>query len=434
MPRYGPPAMAKPVTVSPALVTFVPFDPAKKSSEAIVRQADGAVWRVVKGAYDTIAGLAPVTEGAADRLAKLQGDGFRVLALMAGPPAALRLAGLMALSDPPRDDSAALVAELAGLGVRTVMVTGDAEQTAKVVAAAVGIRGKVWDKTPLPANIRAEDYAIFAGVLPEDKFRLVKALQADGHIVGMCGDGANDVPALRQAQMGIAVSTATDAAKAAAGIVLTQAGLTGIVASVKEGRTTYQRILTYTLRSIIHKVVQVLFLAAGLVLTGQAILTPTLMVLMMVSGNFPAMSSSTDNVHPSNLPSVWHIGPLSIAGVALGFVDLLFCVACLAVGKFALGLDTATLQTLTVTTLVFGGQAVLYVARERRHLWSSRPGGWLLLSSVIDVLIVSVLALKGLLMAPLAPAILAGLFLAAVVFAIVLDTVKSVLFRHLRVA
>ena len=269
----------------------------------IVRQADRAVWRVVKGAYDTIAALGPVTEDAADRLAKLQGEGFRVLALVAGPPAALRLAGLMALSDPPRDDSAALVAELAGLGVRTVMVTGDAEQTAKVVAAAVGIRGKVWDKTPLPANLRAEDYAIFAGVLPKDKFRLVKALQADGHIVGMCGDDANDAPALRQAQMGIAVSTATDAAIAAAGIVLTQAGLTGIVASVKEGRTTYQRILTYTLRSIIHKVVQFLFLSAGLVLKGQAILTPTLMVLMMVTGDFLAMSSSTDNVHPSNLPA-----------------------------------------------------------------------------------------------------------------------------------
>ncbi len=427
-------AAAKPIAHGVALLDFVAFDPAKKSSEATVRQTDGTIWRVVKGAYDTVAKLAPVVEAAAAQLAELQGKGFRVLALVAGPPASLRLAGLMAMSDPPRDDSAALVAELAGLGVRTVMVTGDAEQTAQVVAAAIGITGKVWATTPLPASISAEDYAIFAGVLPEDKFRLVQALQADGHIVGMCGDGANDAPALRQAQMGIAVSTATDAAKAAAGIVLTQAGLAGVVASVKEGRTTYQRILTYTLRSIIHKVVQVLFLATGLALTRQAILTPTLMVLMMVTGDFLAMSSSTDNVHPSNLPSVWRIGPLSIAGIALGFVDLLFCVACLAVGKFALGLDTATLQTLTVATLVFGGQAVFYVARERRHLWSSRPGRWLLLSSVIDVLIISVLALNGLLMAPLSPAILAGLLLAAVVFAVVLDTVKTMLFRHLRVA
>jgi H+-transporting ATPase len=115
----------------------------------------------------------------------------------------------------------------------------------------------------LPHPRTTVKFSIFAGVLPEDKYQLVKALQKSGHIVGMCGDGANDAPPLRQAQMGIAVSTATDVAKSAAGIVLTEPGLAGIVASVKEGRTTFQRILTYTLRSIVHKVVQVLFLATG---------------------------------------------------------------------------------------------------------------------------------------------------------------------------
>ena len=320
------------------------------------------------------------------------------------------------------------------LGVRTVMVTGDAEQTARVVAGTIGITGQVWAVTPLPKDLKAEDYAIFAGVLPEDKFRLVKSLQAAGHIVGMCGDGANDAPALRQAQMGIAVSTATDVAKSAAGIVLTEPGLAGIVASVREGRTTYQRVLTYTLRSIIHKVVQVLFLAVGLVLTGQAILTPTLMVLMMVTGDVLAMSSSTDNVRPSPTPSIWRIGPLTLAGIGLGLVDLVFCVLGLATGKFVLGLDVDTLRTLTVAILVFGGQAIFYVARERRHVWSSLPGRWLLLSSAIDLLIVSTLALNGWLMAPLPPAILAGVFAAALALALVLDGVKGVLFRVLRVS
>jgi H+-transporting ATPase len=313
------------------------------------------------------------------------------------------------------------------------MLTGDAKRTSQVVAASVGIAGPVWMGTPIPDTITAENYAIFAGVLPEDKFRLVKALQADGHIVGMCGDGANDAPALRQAQMGIAVSTATDVAKSAAGIVLTEPGLSGIVASVKEGRTTYQRILTYTLRSIIHKVVQVLFLATGLVMTGQAILTPALMVLMMVTGDVLAMSSSTDNVRPSPRPSVWRIGPLTIAGVVMGVVDLAFCITCLATAKFSLGLDTATLRTVTVATLVFGGQAVFYVARERQHIWSSVPGRWLLLSSAIDLTLISTLALTGTLMAPVAPAILAGVAAAAIMFALVLDTVKGLLFRHLQI-
>jgi H+-transporting ATPase len=208
----------------------------------------------------------------------------------------LKLAGIIALSDPPRPDSAALIAELHTLGVRAVMVTGDAPATAAIVAHAVGLDGKVCPPGPIPADVRPEDFAVFAGILPEGKYDLVKAFQKSGRIVGMCGDGANDAPALRQAQMGIAVSTATDVAKSAAGIVLTQPGLGGIVASVKEGRVTFQRIFTYALSSVTKKVVQVLFLAVGLVMTGHAILTPMLMVIIMLTGDLLGMSLTTDNV------------------------------------------------------------------------------------------------------------------------------------------
>jgi H+-transporting ATPase len=426
-------AILLPIVDGPQLVTFIPFDPAVKLAEATVRLADGALARIVKGAFTAVQALAATGPAASAIVDELQGKGFRVLAVASGPPAKLRMVGLTALSDPPRADSAALVAELGSLGVRTIMVTGDAAITANVVAAAIGISGPVWATTPLPDDIKADQFAIFAGVLPEDKYRLVKALQGSGHIVGMCGDGANDAPALRQAQMGIAVSTATDVAKSAAGIVLTEPGLGGIVASVKEGRATFQRILTYTLRSIVHKVVQVLFLTAGLIITGQAILTPMLMVLMMVTGDFLAMSSSTDNVRPSPVPSVWQIGRLTVAGIAMGVFDLLFCVACLATGKFLLGLDIGALRTLTVATLVFSGQAVFYVARERRHLWSSRPGWWLLGSSLVDLMIVSVLAAKGILMTALPVAILAGLFTAAILFAFLLDLVKLFAFQRLRI-
>jgi len=427
-------AVRQPIGDEFQLISFVPFDPAVKLAEATVRLPNGAVGRVVKGAFAVVQGMTQAPPGAKNMVDELQAKGFRVLAVATGPPDHLQMAGLIALSDPPRADSAGLVAELAGLGVRTVMVTGDAQATAEVVASAIGIHGPVWATTPLPEDLRVEEFAIFAGVLPEDKYRLVKALQQSGHIVGMCGDGANDAPALRQAQMGIAVSSATDVAKSAAGIVLTQPGLGGIVASVKEGRATFQRILTYTLRSIIHKVVQVLFLGAGLIMTGQAILTPTLMVLMMVVGDFLAMSSSTDNVRPSPKPSVWRIGHLTVAGVVMGTADLLFCATCLAAGKFVLGLDIMALRTLTVLTLVFSGQAVFYVARERQHFWSSRPGRWLLLSSMADLAIISFLAINGILMTALPIAILAGLFAAAAVFAFVLDAVKMALFHHLEIA
>jgi H+-transporting ATPase len=427
-------ASRMPVSDKLDLVTFAPFDPAMKRSGATVRQGSGETISVLKGAFAVIAGLSQSSAQATAAVDELQAKGFRVLAVAAGPEGDLKLAGVIALSDPPRRDSAALVAELKDMGVRTVMVTGDARTTAEVVAGLVGISGKVSATTPLPEDLRAEEYSIFAGVLPEDKYRLVKALQKDGHLVGMCGDGANDAPALRQAQMGIAVFTATDVAKSAAGIVLTEPGLVGIVTAVNEGRRTFQRILTYTLRSIVHKVMQLLFLGAGLVVTSHAILTPTLMVLMMVTGDFLAMSSSTDNVRPSSRPDTWRIRNLTFAGIVLGVVDLMFCTACLATGKFVIGLDTETLRAFTVIILVFSGQALFYVARERRHLWSSLPGRWLVASSMVDLTIICVLAINGVLMAPIPVGIIAGVFLAAIAFAFVLDAVKFALFRHLAIA
>src|SRR5580693_8947861 len=184
------------------------------------------------------------------------------------------------------------------------------------------------------SQVRPETFAVFAGVLPEDKYKLVKAFQKGGHTVGMCGDGANDAPALRQAQIGIAVSTATDVAKSAAGVVLTDPGLAGIVAAVKEGRITFQRILTYTLNSMTKKIVQVLFLGVGLIMTGHAILTPMLMIIVMMVGDLLGMSLTTDNVRPSSLPNRWRIDSLTIAGIFMGIAELLFCVGVLAFGHF----------------------------------------------------------------------------------------------------
>jgi H+-transporting ATPase len=223
------------------LLKFVPFDPATKMSEATA--TDPVPWEAICASSRALsprsARLRPLRPP--PRRRELESKGFRVLAVAAGPPSAMKLLGLIALSDPAREDSAALVTELKKLGVRTVMVTGDAPATAAIVAHAVGLDGAVCPPGPIPSDVRPENYSVFAGVLPEDKYKLVKAFQGAGHNVGMCGDGANDAPALRQAQIGIAVSTATDVAKSAAGVVLTDPGLAGIVASVKEGRITFQR-------------------------------------------------------------------------------------------------------------------------------------------------------------------------------------------------
>jgi len=296
------------------------------------------------------------------------------------------------------------------------------------VAASVGITGTVHRPDELAA-----DAGIFAGVLPEDKFHIVQALQQRGHIVGMCGDGANDAPALRQSQMGIAVASATDVAKSAAGIVLTEPGLGGIVAAVNEGRRTFQRILTYCLRSITRKLDQMLFLTFGLVLTGHAILTPTLMVVMMLTGDFLAMAATTDNVRPSPRPNVWRIDNLTAAGMVIACCDLAFCCSVLTFGKLRLGLDLDHLRTLSVVVLVFSGQAVMYVVRERDRPWSSRPSGWLMASSVADMSIIGTLAVLGVLMFSLPIGVVFGVLGCTICFAIVLDFVKQGIFARLRI-
>jgi H+-transporting ATPase len=423
-------AAAKTVSDAPKLVTFVPFDSVNKMSEASATDSSGATLRIVKGAYAAIIGLAQASPTAAQFAQELEGQGLRVLAVAAGAPA-MNLVGLIALSDPPRKDSAALVGELHGLGVRTVMVTGDAPATAIIVARAVGLNGALCAPGPIPESVHPEQFAIFAGVLPEDKYKLVKAFQKAGHIVAMCGDGANDAPALRQAQFGIAVSTATDVAKSAAGMVLTEPGLAGIVAAVKEGRITFQRIQTYALNSIIKKIVTVLLLVAGLIMTGQAILTPLLMVILMVAGDFLAMSLTTDNVRPSAMPNTWRIGRLTMAGVILAVCLLAFCTGVQAVGKFGMNLGIEALRTLAFITLVFGSQATIYAIRERRHLWGPRPSIWLAVSSSLDIAIASALAISGIAMKALPVLLVVATLAAAVVFAFILDLVKLPVFAHL---
>jgi H+-transporting ATPase len=423
-------AVKKGATNLPKLIKFVPFDSATKMSEATAMDPNGDTLRAVKGAFAAVMALTEPVPTAAAAAREFEEKGFRVLAVATGTPT-MRLAGIIALSDQPRTDAAELIKELHTLGVRTVMVTGDAPATAAIIARAVGLDGAICPPGPIPESVRPEDFAVFAGVLPEDKYHLVQAFQKSGHTVGMCGDGA---PALRQAQMGIAVSTATDVAKSAAGIVLTKPGLEGVVAAVKEGRVTFQRILTYTLNSVTKKIVQVLFLAVGLIMTGHAILTPMLMVIIMITGDFLGMSLTTDNVRPSPTPNAWRVGNLTVAGVFMGISELVFCTAVLAIGKFRLNLGIETLRTLAFVLIVFGNQATMYTNRTRQRLWSTRPSLWLILSSAADLLIASTLANRGIAMAPLPLLVMGGTLVGALVFAFAVDFVKVPVFHRLGIA
>lgn len=414
-------------------VRFIPFDPATKMSEAVAVDRDGHELRVAKGAFEAIARSAEIPAAARRLVDGLAEGGHRVIAVAAGPARPLRLAGLLALSDPPREDSATLVGVLRAMGVRTVMVTGDSSVTATAVAGKVGIEGRVCPHDRLVARAGIDEFGIFARVVPEEKYRLVEALQARGHVVGMCGDGVNDAPALRQAQIGIAVSSATDVAKAAAGLVLTEPGLAGVLAAVTEGRVAFQRLLTYTFNMLVKKIEIVLFLAIGLALTGHAVLTPALMVLVLITNDFLSMSLTTDRATATRAPSAWRMRRITGAALMLAVWKLGFSTAVLAVGHGALDLPAGQLQTLAFLGLVLGNQALLYVLRERGRLWDSRPSTWVLASSLVDVTLVAGLALSGVLLAPLPWHLVLATIAAAAAFALLLDQVKRAVFWIVRV-
>lgn len=316
-----------------------------------------------------------------------------------------------------------MISALRGMGVRTMMVTGDSAVTAAAIARQVGIADSVCPPERLSQALNAAEFDVFARVVPEEKYRLVMALQREGHVVGMCGDGANDAPALRQAQIGIAVSSATDVAKAAAGMVLTEPGLSGIVFAVREGRVAFQRLLTYTLNMLVKKTEIVLLLVIGLGVTGHAIMTPVLMVLMLVTNDVLSMSLAADRASLAPQPSVWHMRRITAAALLLAVGKLGFSSAMLAVGVWR-RLGPGELQTLTFVTLVLGNQALLYVLRERREMWRSRPSVWVFTASAVDLAIVSTLALSGTLMAPLGWHLLVAVAAAGIGFAVLLDQVK----------
>ncbi len=397
-------------TAPERLVRFIPFDPATKTAEAFAVDGSGHELHVAKGAFEVIAKMAEVPPNAAQRVEELAQQGNRMIAVATGVSGSLHLAGLIALSDPPREDSAKLIAALREMSVRTVMVTGDSPVTGAAIAQKIGIDGAVCPAERLSGGLDADAFAVFARVVPEQKYQLVKALQDRGHVVGMCGDGVNDAPALRQAQIGIAVFSATDVAKSAAGMVLTEPGLAGILFAVREGRIGFRRLLTYALNMLTKKIEIVLFLAIGLVMTGQAIMTPAMMVLMLLTNDVLAMSLTADRATPAPAPSVWRMRNITAGAIVLGACKLAFSTAMLAIAKYQFGLGPRALQTFAFVTVLYGSQGLIYVLRERRHIWSSMPSKWVFASSAVDIGIVTTLALSGTLMAPLPWRLLLAIF------------------------
>ena len=340
-----------------------------------------------------------------------------------------------AMEDPPRPDSASLVKGLKELGVRVIMVTGDNLATARAVAQQVGIGSRTAgpnDLDRLDGN-QVLDKDIYARAFPRHKIELVRRLQDAGHIIAMTGDGVNDAPALKQADIGVAVAGATDVARAAAGVVLTAPGLADVLSAVKISRRIYQRMLTYAINKIMKTLEIAVFLSVGVMLTHTFVITPLLIILLLFTNDFVTMSTATDNVSCSRTPDRWNIKRMMLTGGILAALVVLLSFMVFFVGRDLLGLPLPQLQTLVFVMLVATGQGNVYLVRERAHFWRSRPSTWLVTSSIADLAVVVVMASTGLLMAPINLSLIGGLLLVVVLYLILLDQVKVLIFRRFQI-
>jgi H+-transporting ATPase len=409
---------------------FVPFETMRRMCEGTL-ELDGRTVRGVKGAAATVAAM--VESGGDEMLAqaeRLGATGGRVLGVaIAEPPGApLRAAGLILFADPPRPDSAAMVSGLRDLGVRVAMVTGDSLPAAASVAARVGIgqRGRA-SGGESGAGPVAMDADIHAGINPAEKVSLVRGFQNIGHVVGMTGDGVNDARALRQADMGIAVDDATDVARTAAGVVLTEPGLVGVVEAVKIGRVIQQRVVTYILSMIARKAVIVAFMAVTLLTTAQPPTHPAQVLLLVLIHVFLTLSLATDRVAPSPTPDHWSTRPIAVLSLSVAALWTGLLVAIYLIGRRWLGLTEPEQHTFAFILLVLAGQCVVFNVRERGWMWSSRPGRWVLAMWGLGAAAAAGVAIGGILMEPLPAATVLALYPVVLGCMLVVDVAKKFL-------
>ena len=391
--------------------SFIPFDPETRRTEASV-QKNGHELRVMKGAVDVIAVACGLDKNAIALLETRMRDfaekGYRTLGVAKGDDQEEpELAGLVALRDMPRPDSKQLIEELRELGISVKMLTGDALPIAKEIASSVGLGENVIKAADLKESIKenpieatevADRSDGFAEIYPEDKYMIVKSLQATKHVVGMTGDGVNDAPALRQAEVGIAVSNATDVAKGAASVVLTNEGLTGIVDLIKNGRIIYERITAWILSKIVRTLQIATFVAIAFLLTGNYVVSAFAIILYFFMTDFVKIALSTDNQKWSRKPDTWNVTDLVKASTVLSLLVIAesFALLYVALNIFHLTVADQTLYTFTFEVLFYSAMFLIFNVRERGHFWNSRPSRTLLIAIILSMVAATIVTTVGL--------------------------------------
>ncbi len=405
-------------------ILFIPFDSSTKRSEAVIKENNKTI-RIVKGAPALITAMTENNPKAAE----LAVQGHRILSVAWGEGDSLRLAGFLIFADPVREESKQTIANLHELGVNVKMITGDAAETAKAIAGEIDIGQKVGKKDEIISD-GVQEYDVFAEVFPEDKFQLVQNLQKQGNVVGMTGDGVNDAPALKQADVGLAVSNATDVAKAAASMILTKPGLINLVDAILTGRKIYRRMLTYTLNKIMKTINIALFLSLSLLFENVFVITPHLVMLLIFTNDFVSMSLASDHVRVSKVPCRLNIRFLVFVSIMLALLWLAFDFGVFFIARDVLKLSLPAIQTLVFLLFVFSSLATVFLIRTRGYFWSIQPGNALLISTIGDIVVVSYLAYFGILMSPLSMSAILVLAAGVMGFMGLLDLIKVYVLRR----
>jgi H+-transporting ATPase len=397
------------------LVHFEPFDPVRKRTESTISEPNERDFRVTKGAVQVILGLAanatrvrsPVDEAVKNFAAR----GFRSLGVArTDENGQWQFLGVLPLFDPPREDSKSTIATASQMGVKVKMVTGDQMAIAREMARQLGLGQNIVDAAVLAESTPSDADRLgktiegadgFAQVFPEHKFRIVQALQKEKHIVGMTGDGVNDAPALKQADAGIAVSGATDAARAAADIALLNSGLSVIIDSIKESRKMFRRMNSYAIYRIAETIRVLLFMTLSILVFNFYPVTAVMIVLLAILNDGAILSIAYDRVRYENHPEAWNMRMVLCIASVLGIAGVLASFGLFYLGERVFHLSREMIQSLMYLKLSVAGHLTIFLTRTRRPFWTIRPAAilfWAVLGTQTAATLISV---YGVLMAPI---------------------------------
>ncbi len=423
-------------------VKFRPFDPVIKRTEALIEAENGETFKVAKGAPHIILDLCKANDELRTKALKLvdnmAAEGFRALGVAVAKDDDWKFVGILPLFDPPRDDAPYAVKTIKSLGVKIKMITGDHAAIARHIASMLGIGKNIVSMSELLKKKSAseieryvEEADGFAEVFPEHKYTIVDTLQKRGHLVAMTGDGVNDAPALKKADCGIAVAGATDAARAAASVVLLQPGLSVIADAIKEARKIFQRMESYVIYRITETIRVLFFIVFSILVFNFYPINALMIVLLALFNDAPILAIAYDNVVTPNEPSRWNTHKVLFISSLLGVVGVISSFTLFYIAEEVLHLTAAQMQSFIFLKLAVAGHLTIFVTRARGHLWEKPyPGKLLFWAAVITKVLATLIVVYGILVAPIGWSLAALVWVYAILWMFIIDEIKVAALKH----